>query len=138
MGKKYVDVNVFVYWLAGHPEHGVKAREWVRRMEHGRRGEYVTSALTLYELTVILAGLTGRSLRDGELARTVVDAVSGLPGLEAEPLVLEDYVRALELMLEYRLDYEDSIHLAVALRSKARTIISNDRDFDNAPLKRAF
>lgn len=136
--KKYVDVNVLVYWLAGHPEYGGRAREWIRRIEYSRRGKYVTSALTLYELTIIIAGLTGRNLRDKELAKTVIDAVAGLPGLEVVPLKREDYVKALELMQKYSLDYEDSIHLAVALRSKAAAIISNDKDFDKTPLKRIF
>jgi predicted nucleic acid-binding protein len=41
-------------------------------------------------------------------------------------------------MKEYGLDYEDALHLAAALRSKVREIISNDQDFDKTPLKRRF
>ncbi|MCC6024602.1 MAG: PIN domain-containing protein [Thaumarchaeota archaeon] len=41
-------------------------------------------------------------------------------------------------MKEYGLDYEDALHLAVALRNKAEEIISNDQDFDRTPLKRRF
>lgn len=136
--RKYVDVNVFVYWLGRHPEHGERAREWVRRVERGRRGEYVTSSLTLYELVVVLAGLTGRTLSDAGLVKTVMEAVTGLSGLEVKPLERRDHAAAAELMQEYGLDYEDSLHLATALRSGAKTIISNDRDFDKAPLRRAF
>lgn len=32
-------------------------------------------------------------------------------------------------MERYDIDYEDSVHLAVALRKGAETIISNDEDF---------
>lgn len=117
--KKYVDVNIFVYWLAKHPEYGEKAREWIRRIEHSRRGEYITSALTLYELAVILSGLTGKNLREERLVKTIIDAVTKLPSLEVVALKWEDHVRALELMQKHSLDYEDSLHLATALRSKA-------------------
>ena len=34
----YVDVNVFVYWLGGHPVFGEAALEWVRRVESASRG----------------------------------------------------------------------------------------------------
>jgi predicted nucleic acid-binding protein len=39
-------------------------------------------------------------------------------------------------MKEYNLDYEDSIHLAVALRTGAQEIVSNDKDFESTPLRR--
>jgi predicted nucleic acid-binding protein len=39
-------------------------------------------------------------------------------------------------MKEYNLDYEDSIHLAVAQRTNAQEILSNDKDFDQGPIKR--
>jgi predicted nucleic acid-binding protein len=41
-------------------------------------------------------------------------------------------------MKEYELDYEDAIHLAAALKSKAKEIISNDQDFDKTTIKRRF
>ena len=69
---KYVDVNVFVYWLGGHPEFGGKALEWVRRVEGARYGEYVNSTLTVYEVSVILSGLAGVTLRDKGFIRSVV------------------------------------------------------------------
>jgi len=136
--KKYVDVNVFVYWLAKHPEYGEVAKEWIRRIEHGKRSEYVTSTLTLYELAVILAGLAGKSLRDRELIKIIINAVTSLAGLEITTLEREDCIKALELMEKYGLDYEDSLHLAVAIREGAVKIISNDKDFDKTPIKRSF
>ena len=136
--KKYVDVNVFVYWLAKHPEYGEVAREWIRRIEHGKRGEYVTSTLTLYELAVILAGLAGKSLRDRELIKIIINAVTSLAGLEITTLEQKDCIKALELMEKHNLDYEDSLHLAVAMRERAVRIISNDKDFDKTLIKRSF
>jgi predicted nucleic acid-binding protein len=48
------------------------------------------------------------------------------------------YQRAVGLMSRYKLDFEDSIHLATALEYNAGAIYSNDSDFDRYPLKRVF
>ena len=134
----YVDVNVFVYWLGGHPRFGETARRWVKRIERAPRGRYVTSSLTLYEVSVIIAGLSGRSLRDESLIRTVIGQISSLPGLSVLPLTEGDCVRAASAVEEYDLDYEDALHLAVALRSGTKKIISNDQDYERTPLERIF
>ena len=136
--RKYVDVNIFIYWLGGHPGYGEKAREWIWKIEYGNRGEYIISFLTLYELIVILSGLTGRNLRDGEFIKMVIEAISSISSLEIVPLEIIDHVNAYTLMDKYELGYEDSLHLATALRNKAVEIISNDKDFDKTPLKRIF
>ncbi len=136
--RKYIDVNVFVYWLGRHPEYGERSREWIRRIENGSRGEYITSALTLHELAVVLSGLAAATLKDPELIWAIVNAVTALPGLEIVPLEKSDHLKAVKLMKEYRLDYEDSLHLAVMLRMRAEKIVSNDADFDRTPLKRIF
>lgn len=134
----YVDVNVFVYWLGNHPAFGKTSYEWIKKIEASPRGKYVTSALTIYQVIVTIAGLTGRNLKDQELVGEVVNAVKSLPGLKITPLTVEDATQAVKLMKEYNLDYEDAIHLASALRSNAKQIISNDEDFDKTPLKRRF
>lgn len=54
------------------------------------------------------------------------------------PLTLRDLVEARVLMEKYELDYEDAVHLAVALRNRVKEIISNDQDFDKTSLKRIF
>jgi len=133
---RYVDINVFVYWLGKHPEFGEAAYDWVKRIEGSPRGEFVTSSLTLYEALVIVAGLTGKSLRDEGFVEAVVSSITRVRGLVVEPLKSEDFAKAVDLMRECGLDFEDSVHLAVALRVDAKEIVSNDRDFDVAPIKR--
>jgi predicted nucleic acid-binding protein len=134
----YVDVNVFVYWLGSHPMLGRAAYEWIKRIEGSSKGKYVTSSLTPYETLIIIAGLSGKSLGDEGLVREVMDAMENLSGLEITPLSLEDLDGASKLMRSYSLDYEDALHLAVALRCKAKEMVSNDEDFDRTPLKRRF
>ena len=36
--RRYVDVNVFVYWLCGHPTFGEKAKSWIEKIE--KEGNY--------------------------------------------------------------------------------------------------
>ena len=134
----YVDVNIFVYWLGKHPVFGEIAYEWIKKIERSPRGRYVTSSLTLYEVLVIIAGLTDKSLRDKVFVEEVINSITNLKGLVIEPLRLEDFTRALDLMEEYSLDYEDSLHLSVAIKAGAKEIVSNDKDFDKTPLKRTI
>ncbi len=136
MAKRYVDVNVFVYWLCGHPSFGERAKNWVKRIE--KEGNYITSVLTIYETLVIVAGLTDKSLKDKDFVKTVINSFVGLRGLKIEPLVKEDFAKALEIMSNFGLDFEDSLHLAVAMRKDIMEIISNDNDFDKTGAKRFF
>ncbi|MGC9095493.1 MAG: type II toxin-antitoxin system VapC family toxin [Candidatus Bathyarchaeia archaeon] len=134
----YVDINVFIYWLGNHPTFGKKAHQWIKKIEEAPRGKYVTSTLTIYQTLVIIAGLTGKNLKDQKLVEEIVNSIKSLPGLTITPLTTEDITQATKLTTEYDLDYEDAIHLAAALRNKAKEIISNDKDFDKTPLKRKF
>ncbi len=134
----YIDVNVFVYWLGNHPKYGQIALEWIKKIESSQKGEYITSALTLYETIVIMGGLTGKNLKDQNFVQQVITPITRIPGLVIEPLKSEDFQKAAELMNECKLDYEDSLHLAVAIRTGAQEIISNDKDFDNTQIKRTM
>lgn len=136
--ESYVDVNVFVYWLGNHPRFGRAAHGWIKKIESASKRKYTTSSLTLYQALVIVAGLTGKSLKDETLFEGIIKAIKNLPGLEIASLIPEDLERASSLMKDYDLDYEDALHLAVALRSKVKEIISNDRDFDHTSLRRKF
>ena len=42
------------------------------------------------------------------------------------------------LMNNNKLDYEDALHLAVAVRADVKEIITNDKGFNAANLKRIF
>jgi len=134
----YIDVNIFVYWLGNHPKYTQAAREWIKKIETAPRGEYVTSALTLYETLVILGGLTGKNLKDKNFVKQVINPITSLKGLTIAPLKSEDFKEAADLMNEFQLDYEDSLHLAVATRTHAQEIISNDKDFDATQIKRTM
>ncbi len=136
--KRYVDVNIFVYWLSNNPMFGDVARKWINDIESSPSGEYATSSLSLYEALVSLAGLADKTLKDKAFTENIIKAIIGIKGLIIEPLKPEDYAVALDLMGECRLDYEDSLHLAVAIRMGISEVISNDQHFNRTPLKRVF
>ncbi len=135
MARKYVDTNVFVYWLCGHPTLGEKAKKWIEKIE--KEGNYITSTLTLYETILIIAGLANKDLKDREFVKTIINSLLSLKGLKIEPIIKDDFTKAIELM-NLGLDLEDSLHLAVALRKNTKEIISNDSDFDKTNIKRVF
>ena len=116
-------VDIFVYWLGKHPKLGKTAYDWIRRIENSKRGRYLTSSITLYEAVIIMASLTGKTLKGEESVKEIVGSITGLRGLSIEPLKSEDLAEAVNLMQKYKLDYEDSIHLSTAIRSKEK----NDR-----------
>ena len=136
--KSYIDVNVFAYWLGGHPVYGSKAREWIDTIARSPKGYFFTSSLTLYEVAVILAGLAGGDLRDARFVSKLATAFKQLERLEITQLEVLDFEEAISLMEMYGIDLEDALHLATALRLGARRIVSNDTDFDRVPLKRVF
>lgn len=136
--KRYVDVNVFVYWLGNNPTFGETARKWIDEIENSPSGVYVTSSLSLYEALVSLAGLANTNLKNYDFGESIIKALNGIKGLIIEPLLSVDYTSAIDLMSECGLDYEDSLHLAVATRIGAGEIISNDKHFNATPLKRVY
>ena len=134
----YLDINVFVYWLGGHPTYGVKAHRWIELVENGPGTGYATSALSLYQVLVVMAGLTGETMNDAGFVEKVQEAITCLRGLRILPLTSTHFSRALDLMQVHGIDYEDALHLAVAMDEGFDTIVSNDDDFDKTPMKRVF
>ena len=124
--------------MGKHPFFGEKAYQWIKNIEVSPKAKYVTSTLTIYETLAIIAGLTGNSLKDKLFVEEVINAIVGIQNLVITPFTLEDGMEAINLMMEYSLDYEDALHLATALRNRVKKIISNDKDFDKTPLKRIF
>jgi len=135
---RYVDVNIFIYWLGNHPKFGKTAYNWIKQIENSPRGEYTTSSLTIYETLVIIAGLTGKNLKDKTFVEEVVNSITQIKGLKVEPLKPEDFTEAIDLMNDYNLDYEDATHLATATRLNAKEIVTNDKDFDTTPIRKTI
>ncbi len=55
---RYVDVNVFVYWLGDDPVFGNQATSIIEGIERGERA--ATSSLTLWLVHILLSSLAER------------------------------------------------------------------------------
>jgi predicted nucleic acid-binding protein len=131
----YIDVNIFVRWLGNHPKFEEPSHKWIKEIENSPPGKYATSSLAVYETLVIIAGLSGKTLRDKSFTQEIINSMD-IKNLLVEPLRFEDFTKSVDLMKEYALDFEDALHLATAFRINAKEILSNDKDFDQTPLKR--
>ncbi len=131
--KTYLDVNIFIYWLTNHPEFGEIALSWVEKI-NDNPNEYMTSALTIYETSIIIAGLLGKTLKDTRFITQLNEIFSELNNLKIIPLTSQQLFEAPILMEKYNLDYEDAIHLNAALENDVVRIISNDKDFNKSPV----
>ena len=85
-----------------------------------------------------MGGLTSKNLKDKNFVQQVINPITSIKGLTIESLKSEDFKKGADLMNEYKPDYEDSLHLAVAIRTGAQEIISNDKDFDATQIKRTM
>ena len=126
---RYVDVNVFVYWLGDDPVFGDEATGIIEQIEKGERA--ATSSLTPWLTHVALVTAGARNYSEEKLVEKFLE----LPFLRVEPLELGDYEKAVGAMRRYGLDLEDGLHFALAERLKIREVYSNDRDFEKTPLK---
>jgi len=136
--KKYVDVNVFIYWLSGSGELMNRAKNWITKVEKGERGEYLTSVLTVYEALVIISGLTGHTLKDRGFVEEIINAFFELERLVFVPLTRDIVKDSLFFMKRFNLDFEDAIHYATARKHRAKKIITNDKDYLRTDIKPIF
>ena len=77
-------------------------------------------------------------MKDKAFVETVTTSLTCMKGLTIEPLKIEDFTGAIDLMGNYKIDYENALHLAVVTRIGAKEIISNDKDFNKTPIKRTI
>ncbi|MCI2415719.1 MAG: type II toxin-antitoxin system VapC family toxin [Candidatus Aramenus sp.] len=119
MTSRYFDVNVFVYYLTGDTKNGSKAMAWLFNTD-----ERYTSSVTPFLVTVVLGKVLGRSLRNYELLKTVLDALNSMG---VKYLDLPPWEKIAEVMLKYKLDVEDSIHVATAAENGLE-MVSNDEE----------
>ncbi|NOZ77090.1 MAG: type II toxin-antitoxin system VapC family toxin [Euryarchaeota archaeon] len=129
---RYVDVNVFVYWLGDHPEFGSPATKILERIDQGEKA--VTSAITPWLIHVAFE----KEAEMGYSFQALMERLTGVMNLKFAPLDMETYWKAGALSKRHGLDLEDAIHLATALQHGANVIYSNDKDFDKGPIDRVF
>ncbi len=111
----FVDSNVLIYCLKfGDPRRN-RALDAVKRAPS-------TSVQALNELVSISRRKLRLSPEEANDAAATLQAILGI----IHPLLLIDHQRAHEISKQYRLQWWDSLLLAVALRTGARRFLSED------------
>ena len=119
--------------VGNHPNHAKTAKSWSKTWKRLHEVKYFTHSVTLYGNNRYSSG---RNLKDKTFITQVITPITAIKPLTIEPLKSEDFKKAAEIMGNWELDYEDSLHLAVAERVGAEEIVSNDRDFDKSEIRR--
>lgn len=114
--KRYFDVNVFVYYFLNDPKFGEKAYEWIKTTD-----ERITSVITPLQLIYVLSKILKKSTKEYELVNTIVSAFSDLN----IQLVEIPWDEIPDIIKKYKLDIEDAIHVASAMKENAE-LVSND------------
>ncbi len=129
--RRFVDTNVFIYAIQGHPEFGEVSKIILERIDSGEKA--VTSQINLAEVCWWLE----KHKRSEEIEEEI-KLISSIFHLEIIPLDMRDFIAASEFVKKYKIDFNDCISLAVMKRMNISTIYSNDRDFDRTWIKRKF
>lgn len=123
----YLDSNVFVFAVTHDPDRYSKAKKSIALLKSVEDGEIeaATSFLTWDELTWVVWKLEGREagIRSGT-------ALLKLDNLTLLPVNFSVMLRAQKLIERYQLKPRDSIHVASALISGEKEIISDDAELD--------
>ncbi|MBB5255254.1 type II toxin-antitoxin system VapC family toxin [Sulfurisphaera ohwakuensis] len=119
MVKRYLDVNVLVYYLLDDKELGDRAEYWINNTD-----EIYTSEITFFQLIIILKNLTKED--EKEILRKLSEVFEGLnvKFVHLEPYELKEVY---EIASKNNLDFEDAIHYYCSRKINAE-MISNDSD----------
>jgi predicted nucleic acid-binding protein len=129
--RRFVDTNIFLYVIQGHPEFGELSKRILERIDEEE--EAVTSQINLAEVCWWLE----KHKRKKEIEEKI-KLISSILYLEIVSLSMDDFLLASEFVKEYQIDFNDCISLAVMKRMNMDTIYSNDKDFDKTWVKREF
>lgn len=133
MARKYLDSNVFIYALLSNDKRGAYCREVLFNMVSNKI-EAATSVLTWDEVVYALSKHRGAelSIKEGE-------KFLSLPNLDFVRADISLISKAQKIMSQFGLGPRDSIHIASAILSGCKEIISDDSDLDAIDsLKRTF
>jgi len=129
--KRFVDTDIFIYAMQGHPEFGTVARRILERIDRGEAA--VTSHMNIAEVCSWLEknGMAGGIGEKIKLIRSIFY-------LEIATLEMGDFVEASRLIKKYGMNFNDCITLALMKRMNIDTIYSTNIDFDRTQIERIF
>lgn len=117
---RFVDTNIFIYSLTGHPAFGLTAKRILERIENGE--EASTSSLVLLETAWVLEAMG----RQGDI-ETCLAKILSYESLEVMEITCDDLLVGANNMTTYKVDFNDGINIALMARRGISEIYSNDQ-----------
>jgi predicted nucleic acid-binding protein len=117
--KRFVDTNVFIYSVTGHPRFGEDAKRILKRIEEGE--EAVTSTLVLCEVSWVLEAMG----RQGDIKSTL-EKILSFRSLEVVGFDADDLFVGASNVEFYGVDFNDGLNVAVMTRIGVSEVYSND------------
>lgn len=121
-----LDSNIFIYFLAAHPEFGEDARELLVAIEQTSLNA-CASELVHYEV-LSCSGVSDADAHD-------ITQLLGEVDVTYKPVSREVLHSAAKLRCDYGCGAMDSIHLASALQAKATHFVTNDKAVLKKPVE---
>jgi predicted nucleic acid-binding protein len=121
---RFVDANVFVYVLVKSPKKDYEISK--RILERIEKGEDTATSLAVIQEVVDWLEYNNRKR---EVRNFLIGANSYL-SMEKQNATWDDFLRALDDMDGYKIDYVDALTLQRMKKSKISEIYSNDKDYD--------
>lgn len=117
---RFVDTNVFIYALTGHPEYGDTARDILNRIEKGEQA--CTSTLVLCEVAWVLEAM-GRQTD----IKPALEKILSYDTLEIIGFDEDDLLVGAQNTTRYRIDFNDGVNLAIMMKAAITEAYTNDR-----------
>ncbi len=130
---RFLDANVFIYAFY-KPKRKLteeqalmkeRAKEIIKKLMNGSEN-FLTSVVHISEMVNILKKVL--PLKDLSL---ILSTLYCLENLEIVDITKEEYMLAIELMNEYKMDPNDCLAIYIMNKRGIKEIYSFDRDFDN-------
>ena len=130
--KVFIDASLIVYLNARLPREDADRVDefWLKLLGE----ELYTDVIALDEAIYVSKRKYGIDIEDSiELIDHAI-----LPYVDTLPLGLQEYLKAKEYMVRYRLRPSDALHLAVMDLNGITVIAAEDRDFDRTHIRRIW
>ena len=117
---RFVDTNVFIYAITGHPRFGEIAKAILDRIEAGEAA--VTSTLVLCEVAWVLEAMG----RQGDI-KVTLEKILSYRALEVVRFDMDDLLVGANIMAAYNIDFNDGVNAAIMERLNVNEAYSNDK-----------
>ena len=116
---QFVDTNVFVYAMTGHPEFGDTARAILELIEKGEKA--LTSTLVLCEVAWVLEAMG----RQADI-KPALEKILSYNTLEIIGFDEDDLLVGAQNTARYNIDFNDGVNLAIMMKTGITEAYTND------------